>query len=97
MSIRKASVLELATAAYDLDARVARGHLAKSLDGTWTVGGVSLADWLAQFEGQEVVLIAASLDDTRSVETRTCPRCGREYMGAFCPNCREARLRLRGR
>ncbi len=97
MSVRKASVLELATAAYDLDAPVLRGRLTKSPDGTWTVGGVSVEGRLVPFEGQEIVLIIASLDDTREVSPRTCPRCGREYTGAYCPHCREARLRLRGR
>ena len=33
MSVRKASVLELATAAYDLDANVLRGRLSKSAEG----------------------------------------------------------------
>jgi hypothetical protein len=97
MSIRRASVLELATAAYELDATVLRGRLTKTPEGSWTVGGVDALARLAQFEGQELVVILASLDDTRAVETRICPRCGREYAGAFCPNCREARLRLRGR
>ncbi len=97
MSVRKASVLELATAAYDLDANVLRGHLSKSSGGTWTVGGTDIAAWLAKLDGQEIVLIAASLDDRREVPPRTCPRCGREYTGAYCPHCREARLRLRGR
>jgi hypothetical protein len=97
MSVRKASVLELATAAYDLDAHVMRGRLLKLPNGGWTITGVDVADWLAQLDGQEIVLIAASLDDTREVSPRTCPRCGREYTGAYCPHCREARLRLRGR
>jgi hypothetical protein len=97
MSVRKASVLELATAAYDLDAKVLRGRLSKSAGGTWTVSGTDVADWLAKLDGQEIVLIAASLDDSREVLPRTCPRCGREYTGAYCPHCREARLRLRGR
>ncbi len=97
MSVRKASVLELATAAYDLDASVTRGHLFRSPDGAWMVSGVDLAAWLSKFEGQEIVLIAASLDDKREVAPRTCPRCGREFVGAYCPHCREARIRLRGR
>ena len=97
MSVRKASVLELATAAYDLDASVTRGQLLKSSDGAWTIGGMNVATWLAKYDGQEIVLIAASLDDKREVPPRTCPRCGREYVGAYCPHCREARMRLRGR
>jgi len=97
MSVRKASVLELATAAYDLDASVMRGRLIRSPDGSWTITGVGIDGWLAKYEGQEIVLIAASMDDSREVSPRTCPRCGREYTGAYCPHCREARLRLRGR
>ena len=97
MSVRKASVLELATAAYDLDASVIRGRLLKSPDGNWTITGAVIGDWLAKYDGQEIVLIAASMDDSREVSPRTCPRCGREYTGAYCPHCREARLRLRGR
>lgn len=97
MSVRKASVLELATAAYDLDATVLRGRLTQAADGTWTVGGIEVLRRIGPLEGQEIVLIAASLDDTREVSPRTCPRCGRDYTGAYCPHCREARLRLRGR
>ncbi len=97
MSIRKASVLELATAAYDLDATVLRGRLGKSPDGTWTIGGIKIEERIAPLEGQEIVVIIASLEDSRAVETRICARCGRDYTGAFCPHCREARLRLRGR
>ena len=97
MSVRKASVLELATAAYDLDASVMRGRLTRAPDGSWTITGVGIDGWLAKYEGQEIVLIAASMDDSRDVSPRTCPRCGREYTGAYCMHCREARLRLRGR
>jgi hypothetical protein len=97
MSVRKASVLELATAAYDLDASVARGQLHKLPDGSWAVAGTDIVTWLSQYEGQQIVLIAASLDDKRDVPPRTCPRCGREYVGAYCPHCHEARMRLRGR
>lgn len=96
MSLRKASVLEMATAAYELDASVRRGPLRK-IDGQWTVLGESLDNWLNKLDGQEVVLIAASLSDERPLETRTCRTCGREYVGLECPHCREARVRLRGR
>ena len=96
MSVRKASVLELATAAYDLDASVTRGRLTRLPNGTWAVDGLPIQEWLARYEGQEVVLIAASLDDQRDVPARTCPRCGHDYKGAYCPQCHEARVRLRG-
>ncbi|HZY45860.1 MAG TPA: hypothetical protein VFF70_14060 [Anaerolineae bacterium] len=96
MSLRKASVLEMATAAYELDASVRRGLLRK-IDGKWTVMGDDLDNLLNKFDGQEVVLIAASLSDERPLETRTCRTCGREYVGLECPHCRDARIRLRGR
>ncbi len=96
MSLRKATVLEMATAAYELDASVRRGVLRK-VGGKWTVMGDDLDNWLNKFDGQEVVLIAASLSDERPLETRTCRTCGREYVGLECPHCRDARIRLRGR
>jgi hypothetical protein len=96
MSLRKASVLEMATAAYELDASVKRGVLRK-VEGHWTVMGDDIDDWLKRFDGQEVVLIAASLSDERPLEARTCRTCGREYVGLECLHCRDARIRLRGR
>jgi hypothetical protein len=96
MTVRKASVLELATAAYDLDAGVMRGRLSRSSNGAWTIDGRDVDEWLTRYQGQEIILIAASLDDTREVPSRTCPRCGRDYQGAYCPHCHEARMRLRG-
>ena len=95
---RKASIRELASAAYELDAGVVEGRLHRSAeDGRWMVGHVKLNEWLARYEGQEVVLFVASLDDDRPVASRTCRTCGTEYVGVYCPRCREARVRLRGR
>ena len=96
MSLRKASVLEMASAAYELDASVRRGVLRK-VEGRWMVMGDDLDSWLTPFDGQEVVLIAASLSDERPLEARTCRTCGREFTGLECPHCRDARIRLRGR
>lgn len=96
MSIRKASVLELATHAYELDAGVLRGVLGRSQDGSWTIDGIALDKWLAPFTGQSVVLIAASLEDDRPMKAKTCRTCGREYQGVECPHCRRVRKRLRG-
>lgn len=95
---RKASIRELASAAYELDVGVIEGRLHRSAeDGRWMVGDVKLNEWLARYEGQEVVLFVASLDDDRPVASRTCRTCGTEYVGVYCPRCREARVRLRGR
>ena len=96
MSIRKATVLELATYAYELEAGVLRGLLERNQDGSWTVEGTPLDEWLATYRGQELVLIAASLEDDRPLNVRTCRTCGREYQGVECPHCRRARRRLRG-
>ncbi len=96
MSIRKASVLELATYAYELEAGVLRGVLEQAPDGTWTVDGVPVQEWLAAYKGQNVILIAASLEDERPMKTRVCRTCGREYQGLECPHCRRVRRRLRG-
>lgn len=96
MSLRKAAVLDLATAAYEIDAEVRRGILRKA-DGHWTIGGLDVDEWLSRFEGHEAVMIAASLSDDRPIDARTCSRCGREFVGIECPHCREARIRLRGR
>ena len=97
MSLRKATVLELASAAYDMDASVKRGVLLKDAEGHWTIGGEDLTAWLDQFSAQVAVLIAASLRDHRPVKPRTGGTCGREYFGLECPHCRDARIRLRGR
>ncbi len=96
MSLRKAAVLDLATAAYEVDAEVKRGTL-KKIDGRWTVSDHELSEWLGRFEGQEVVVIVASLSDERPLEPRLCRTCGHEFVGVECPRCRAARIRLRGR
>jgi hypothetical protein len=96
MSLRKASVLELATYAYELDAGVLRGVLERAQDGSWTVDGVAIEEWLASYKGESVVLIAASLEDDRPMKSKVCRTCGREYEGIECPHCRRVRRRLRG-
>ena len=96
-SYRKASIRELASAAYELDAGVVEGQLRRSAeDGRWMAGGTRLNEWLAKYDGQEIVLIVASLDDDSPMASKTCRTCGTEYVGIYCPRCREARIRLRG-
>jgi hypothetical protein len=96
MSIRKASVLELATYAYELDAGVLRGVLERNEDGSWMVDGNVIEEWLAPHKGQSVVLIVASLEDDRPMKVKVCRTCGREYSGIECSHCRRVRRRLRG-
>ena len=95
---RKASIRELASAAYELDSGVVEGHLRRSAEGgRWMVGNVELGEWLAGYDGQEIVLIVASLDDDRPLPSKVCRTCGTDYKGVECPRCREVRIRLRGR
>ena len=95
-SARKASLRDLASSAYELDARVSQGMLRRE-GGRWTVGGTPLDDVLESFDDQEVYVIVASLEDGRPLRDRICRTCGTEYQGIECPRCRSARIRLRGR
>ena len=95
---RKASIRELASAAYELDSGIVEGCLHRNLeDGHWMLDCAKLSDWLAKYDGQEIVLIVASLEDDRPIPPKTCRTCGTEYIGIRCPRCREVRIRLRGR
>jgi hypothetical protein len=95
---RKASIRELSTAAYEMDLDVIQGHLHRNAsEGRWLVDGEGLERWLAKYDGHEVVLILASLQDDRPMPSKVCRTCGTEYTGVACPRCRAARIRLRGR
>ena len=94
---RKASIRELAADAFELGSGVIEGHLHRDASsGRWTVKSTELGDWLTRFEGQDIVLIVASLDDDRPLPLKICRTCATEYRGAGCPRCKEARVRLRG-
>lgn len=98
MFTRMSSARELATRAHEIGASILRGELARHGSGDWVVDGKSVAEWLAEFEGQRIYLIAIA-SGTRSgaiPAKHTCHTCGRDYKGDECPYCREARLRLRG-
>ncbi len=95
---RRASIRELTSAAYELESGVAEGRLHRSAeDNRWMVGETRLNEWLARFDGQQVVLIVSSLDDDRPIPPKTCRTCGTDYVGVYCSRCRSARIRLRGR
>jgi hypothetical protein len=95
-NVRRAVILKLAAAAYEMNLDVASGLVTKDDDGRWLIGGRDLDAWLAEHEGDEVTLIMGSLEDEQSVATRTCRTCGRDYTDFECPHCRASRIRLRG-
>jgi hypothetical protein len=97
MTVLKSGIRELAIKAHEMGAGVLRGPLQRlDEERGWAVGNVHLRDWLARYEGQDVVLIAAVIGKEQEPATKTCGICGREYSGSECPYCREARERLRG-
>ena len=96
MSLRKATILNLASAAYEMELDVIRGSLRVDAANQLEINGRKLADWLKEHVGSEIVLIAASLEDEREPVVRTCRTCGRDYVEHECPHCRQSRIRLRG-
>ncbi|MCI0397142.1 MAG: hypothetical protein L0332_35595 [Chloroflexi bacterium] len=96
-TLRRAAILKLASAAYEMELDVTNGALARDAGGHWQIGGHNLEAWLAAHEGEEIVIILGSLADDRPLETRTCRTCGRDYTDVECPYCRANRIRLRGR
>jgi hypothetical protein len=98
MTIPKSGVLELAIKAHEMGASVLRGSLERlDEERGWAIGNVHLRDWLARYEGRDLILIAAVVGEGQELSKKTCRTCGREYSGSGCPYCREARERLRGR
>jgi hypothetical protein len=95
-TIRRATILKLAAAAYELDLDVFNGAVTRGEGDRWLVDKRNVASLLADHEGEELVLILGSLEDDRPVQIRTCLTCGRDYTDGECPYCRESRIRLRG-
>jgi hypothetical protein len=95
-TVRRAIILKLTSAAYEMDLHVTTGLVRRAEDGRWLIGNHEVGAWLAEHEGDEVALILGSLEDERPVQTRTCRTCGRDYTDLECPHCRASRLRLRG-
>ncbi len=96
-TIRRAAILKLASAAYEMNLDVANGVARKDENGRWFIGEQSLEAFLNAHTGEELVVVMGSLEDDRPVETRTCRTCGRDYTEMECPHCRANRIRLRGR
>ena len=95
-SIRRATILKLASTAYEMDLDVMNGIVTRDENGRWRIGLHDLDEWLAKQEGNEVVLVMGDLSDEQEVVTRTCRTCGRDYTDLECPHCRANRIRLRG-
>lgn len=96
-TIRRAAILKLAAAAYEMGLDVSNGIAHQDSDGKWFIDEQPLESWLNAHAGEEVVVVMGSLADERPVETRTCRTCGRDYTDLECPHCRANRIRLRGR
>ncbi len=95
---RKASIRDLATAAYELNGRFLQGIVRQDKeDGRWLVGNTSIEEWLSRHEGTDVTVIVLPMADDQPLQTKVCTTCGRTYTGVECPHCREVRTRLRGR
>ncbi len=98
MTVSKSDIQELATRAHEMGANVLRGPLQRSDENReWVIGDAHLHEWLARYEGQNLLLIVAVIREEQESLAKTCKTCGREYHGSECPYCREARERLRGR
>lgn len=95
-AMRRAAILKLASAAYEMNLGVLNGVLHQE-KGRWQIGSHDLLDWLARHEGEELVIILGRLQDEHPLATRTCGTCGRDYSDLECPYCRANRIRLRGR
>lgn len=95
---RKASIRELISDAYRLEARVTQGRLHRNPeDGRWMIGGTNLNEWFDRQAGEDVSLLLIPTESReRGAETRTCRTCGRQYSGSYCSYCRQVRRRLRG-
>lgn len=95
-AIRRAAILKLASAAYEMKLDVMNGQIHQTEDGRWHIGGHDLNSFLERHRGEELVMVLGLLDDDQPVEIRTCRTCGRDYTDLECPYCRANRIRLRG-
>ncbi|MCD4739549.1 MAG: hypothetical protein K8R89_09880 [Anaerolineae bacterium] len=95
---RKASIRELISDAYRLEAQVTQGRLHRNPeDGRWMIGDTNLNEWFDHQAGKDVSLLLIPTESRgRGTEARTCHTCGREYHGSHCSYCRGVRFRLRG-
>jgi len=96
MPISKQEARELMSRGYEMGATVLNGTVQRQADGTWTVDGRPLDEVLRALEGEEVILVASTIQEGHG-KRQLCRVCGTEYAGYECPRCRQVRQRLRGR
>ena len=96
MALTKPNALRLASHAMNEGAVALRGQLLQDENAQYNIGDRNLSEWLAQAEGNEVIIILASVDTATHTRFRQCGVCGRDYEGEECPHCATARARLRG-
>ena len=95
--IPRTSALQLAGTARDVGAEALRGRLERNEAGRWTVGHIEVESWLSRYDGLELVLALAAIEEgVAAAYTRVCRTCGNEYEGRVCPHCDAVRRRLRG-
>ena len=96
MAISKSEARRLAQESMELGARVLRGELVIGPNEA-EINGKKLTEWLKEYEGQEMILVAAPVGAIAiESQIKSCYTCGRDYTGTTCPRCAEARARLRG-
>ena len=96
MPISKLDARELMSRGFEMGTLVLNGTLERDTDGSWSVEGRSIDEWLSSVQGQEVIILAAPIHSASGTK-RLCRVCGSEYEGYECPRCRQARQRLRAR
>ena len=99
---RRLALQRMANSAHELNLKVMQGKLVKSAEtGRWQIGSHDLLNWLEAHAGEEVMTMLGVMNDSaeNSYEstTRTCRKCGRDFIDIECPHCRHNRRRIRGR
>lgn len=99
---RRIALQRLANSAQALNLDVMQGKLVKSAEtGRWKIGSHDLLNWLEAHADEDIMTILGGVGDSAEngyeLQTRTCRKCGRDYVEAECTHCRHNRHRIRGR
>lgn len=96
---RRSEILKMAANAHALNLQVIQGRVEKSAEtaAALTINSHDLLAWLAAHDGQEVIVMLGTLADETEVASKSCRKCGRDYIGLECGHCQQQRQRIRGR